>query len=86
MKAAIHVMDLKERAYRHCQLVQALEPFGQMLFHIHSIMPHPGYIVDISMSSFEPLPPLPEWQKRIDRVIKMRQEYIKDNFPEFYEE
>lgn len=86
MITATALMDKKERAYRYRQMRQSIEPFGKMLCHIYSIMPMQGFIVDLATGAFESLPPLPEWQKQIDKVIEMRNEYIKSNFPEFYEE
>jgi hypothetical protein len=79
-------MDKEERYYRYRQMRQSLETFAQMLCHIYSIMPQQGYVVDSTTGAFESLPPLPEWQERIDKVIEMRNDYIKINFPEFYEE
>jgi hypothetical protein len=86
MSTATALMDKEEKHYRYRQMRQALEPFGKMLYHIYSIMPCQGYILDLKAGTFEPQPPLPEWQERIDKVIEMRDEYIKLNFPEFYEE
>lgn len=83
MSTATAIMSDQEKAYRRREMMQCLEPFGKMLFHIYSIMPHPGYIMQDGM--LEPLPPLPEWQQKIDKVIEMKNEYIKSNFPEFYE-
>ena len=84
MITATTLMDERERYYRHREMMASLEPFTQMLAHIYTIMPHQGYVVDLTNNTFEPLPPLPEWQERIDKVIEMRNEYIKSNFPEFY--
>lgn len=85
MKTATALMDEREKYYRHREMVACLEPFTQMLAHIYTIMPHTGYIMDLKARTFEPLPPLPEWQERINKVIEIRNEYIKSNFPEFYE-
>lgn len=84
MITATALMDEHERYYRHREMIACLEPFTQMLAHIYSIMPHPGYIMDFKNNTLEPLPPSPEWQERIDYVMKIRNEYIKSNFPEFY--
>lgn len=85
MITATALMDERERYYRHREMMACLEPFTQMLAHIYTIMPNPGYVIDLTNNTFEPLPPLPEWQEIIDKVIEMRNEYIKNNFPEFYE-
>lgn len=82
--SAAAFMTNEEKADRHRQLKLSVEPFAHMLAHIYTIMPHPGYI--IQDGTFELLPPLPQWQERIDKIIEMRNEYIKDNFPEFYTE
>lgn len=75
-------MTPEEISIRRRQLMQALEPYNKMLTRTYSIMPSTGFIV--KDGAFERLPPLPEWQKRIDDIIKMRDELIKSNFPEFY--
>lgn len=75
----------EEKAMRRRELYLCTEPFRQILTHIYSIMPCPGFVVDLETGSFTPNPILPEWQKQIDRVIEMRNEYVKTNFPEFYE-
>lgn len=85
MKAAAHLnMTPEETSIRRRELLQSLEPFAQMLTHIYKFMPHPGF--KITDAGFEPLPPKPEWQDQIDKVINMRNEHIKVNFPEFYTE
>lgn len=87
MKAirATALMNEQEKDYIYREMRAALEPFDRILSDIYAVMPHSGYIVDLANGTFEPLPPLPEWQKRIDKVIEMRNEYIKSTFPEFYE-
>jgi hypothetical protein len=83
MTATAH-MTPEEKSIRRRQLMQAIEPYNKMLTHIYSIMPSTGFIVNDG--AFERLPPLPEWQKQIDKVLEMRDEFIKSNFPEFYTE
>jgi len=73
----------EERHHRIREFKLSLEPFAHMLTRIYTIMPHPGYIIKDD-GQFELRPYLPEWQKKIDEVIKERDEYIKENFPEFY--
>lgn len=77
-------MTQEEKSIRHQELIKSLEPFAQMLTHIYTIMPHPGF--KMTETTFEPLPPQPEWQNKIDKILEMRDEYIKTNFPEFYTE
>ncbi len=82
--SATALANNEERAYRHREMMQAVEPYNKMLTHIYTIMPVTGFIV--KDGAFERLPPLPEWQKEIDKVIEMRDEFVKSNFPEFYTE
>lgn len=77
------LMNKEDKAYRHREMMQAIEPYNKMLTNIYSIMPC-GFIV--KDGAFDPLPPLPEWQKQIDKVLEMRDEVMKSNFPEFYTE
>jgi hypothetical protein len=86
MKTATALMSKEEIAYNRKALIQSLEPFRQMRYHVNSIMPMRGFIVDRNAGTFEYLPPLPEWQKQLDRIDEMEREYIKSNFPEFYTE
>lgn len=63
MKAAAHLnMTPEEKSIRRKELLQSLEPFAQMLTHIYTIMPHPGF--KITEAGFEPLPPSHEWQEQ----------------------
>lgn len=84
--SATALANNEEKAYRHREMIKSLEPFNKMLSHIYAIMPWQGLIVDSVTGAFESMPPLPEWQKQIDKVLEMRNEYIKSNFPEFYTE
>jgi hypothetical protein len=86
MKAiALANMTPEERHARIREFKQSLEPFAHMLTHIYTIMPHPGYLIKDD-GQFEPLPPQPEWQKKIDEISRERDRYVKENFPEFYTE
>jgi hypothetical protein len=86
MKAtSIANMTPEERHYRLREFKLSMEPFARMLADIYTIMPHPGYLIK-GDGQFEPLPPLPEWQKKIDEVTRERDKYVKSNFPEFYNE
>lgn len=82
MTSAAALMSKEEMTHRHREMMQSIEPYNQMLTHIYSIMPCTGFMV--KDGAFERLPPLPEWQKQIDKVVEMRDEFIKSNFPEFY--
>lgn len=85
MTTVTALMSDEEKSFRYREMRKSLEPYNQILAHIYTIMPHPGYVIDLFSGAIEPLPPLPEWQKRIDKVTEIRNEYIKSNFPEFYE-
>ncbi len=59
-----------------------IDEFAKRLAYIYTIMPHPGYVINNGV--LEPLPPLPEWQELIDKVVKTRDDTLKSNFPELY--
>lgn len=75
--------DEEYRARRHRELQAALIPFRRQLAAILTIAPHPGYAV--INGRFDQLPMAPEWQAKIDDVLRTMREYVKINFPEFYD-
>lgn len=85
MTTATELMSDEEKSFRYREMRRSLEPFNQILYRIYTIMPHSGYVIDLASGAIEPLPPPPEWQKQIDKITEIRNEYIKSNFPEFYE-
>lgn len=77
----LHVTN-EELSRKRREAQPYIDYFSQHLYRIYSIMPHQGYIINNGV--LETLPPLPEWQMLIDRVIEMRDETLKSKFPELY--
>lgn len=84
MGHAIQILSAIEKVNRWKEFKLAMRPWADMLYKIYSIMPHPGYIIKDGV--FEPLPPTPEWQEKIDLINRERSKYILEYFPEFYNE
>lgn len=67
---------------RRMQFKRDMEPFAWQLGQIIAVMPMPGFKIDMLDGSFEQLPPAKEWQDQIDRILEMRNEFIKRHYPE----
>lgn len=60
------------------------EIFAKELFHAYCLAPHPGFVVDLITGEYRLLPLANEWKERNENREKMRGEYLKIHFPEFY--
>ena len=69
---------------RRKELQSCLDYFAKELNRIYSLMPMQGFKIDLKTGEMEQLPIPMQWQLLIDRVLKMKDEYIKTHFPEFY--
>jgi hypothetical protein len=69
---------------KHRQLLNDLQYFVVALTRLHEIMPAPDLILDLKTGEWE-REIKPEWQERIDKILNAKNEYVKDNYPEFYE-
>ena len=78
------ILNALDRVKRINEFKEAMRPFGEMLYRVYLYMPHPGYTLKEGILELNP--PLPEWQNRIDEIKKECDKYIKDYFPEFYNE
>lgn len=76
----------RERSERHRQFQRDMEPFTQELARLYNLAPCAGMKYDLKTGEFEALPLAPEWQERIDRVIKYRDEYIASSYPEYQQQ
>lgn len=84
MGAASQIPPTERELYeRHQQYKRDTQPFIAQLNQIYAYMPHPGFKIDVA-GRFEPMPIDKKWQELIDKVIEMRDAFIKHNYPEYY--
>lgn len=74
------------RSRRRREYYQAANVYNLELSRLYSLAPMPGFKQwkEGNITHWESLPLEPKWQEAIDRVTKLRDEYLKSNFPEFY--
>lgn len=83
MSTAIQIpLTDRERSERHDQFLREMEPFTRELTRIHNYAPHPGFRI-LDNGEFELLPLAKIYQDQIDRLMKMRDDYINSNYPEY---
>lgn len=79
---AIGIQDPYYLERRRKELRLYLDCFAKQLYRIYSIMPSQGYV--IIEDKLEPMAPPREWRERIDTILKMKDEFVRTKFPEFY--
>lgn len=74
----------EERAKRYRELMYCLQSYNDMRIHVLLYAPHPGYMLDYATGEMIQLPYDEKTQSYLDKVKKMEGEFVKFNFPEFY--
>ncbi len=76
--------DIRELEKRHRAYNLDMEYFACYLKKIIDVMPTQDIIVNLRTGEFEKSEIKPEWQEKIDKILEIKNEFVKQRYPEFY--